>query len=664
MGVVADKFNEAFRDHVVEGVPASGPNDPSKSDIRAVGGAIEIAIAAVGLGEDLGPAEALLQAKVDDARAAADEADASAQVFTDELPNIRFNVASNILSGTVLVAPDTGASSDGAGLTIPVGQSGFASLLRVGGGIDGATLAGETILITLSLPVSSSFTREAKLFMQSQSASGVDSAGFVPSPSDVVIDTVQDGERLARFKYLVKSTDRIIQPFVQLQVSTPTVAEETITSAGARLTYQVLTAGGQQEPVADATLSEAKRQLLLKASDLFYGRIPGKIVTVAPSGADFIHPRLACDAITDSSALNPYLVLCADGTYTDQFDWFPPPYVTVMGASRDGCVIHYEQSNDAASANIINRSTIYASSASAAFDGVRFINLTISIKNGRYAAHLDGPAVLDYTLIFSNVRFVHYGNFGAAATAWGNTNAIGMGVSSGSVTIFDGCDLIGENCGLGFHDNVNFTKPALVRIANSRVFATQFDRAGALQIDGNLGNGPQSVVEIEGSDIPSYALLGPGQGFRVSGGSNKPGAFRTSDPSVTARPSFKDEEGAFFNGTGATIPRKTVLALDGNARRVRPMTATDPASLFAGVAWEPIANGAFGRVKIAGALPSEDLLLDGVTVNALVLGDSFSIKAGTPGTLVKGGTQGLLRVTDPANGAPLGFFSATHQVAL
>ena len=46
MGAIADGFAAAFRDYVAAGVPASGPNNPSKAEIRAIGVQLEQAIGA------------------------------------------------------------------------------------------------------------------------------------------------------------------------------------------------------------------------------------------------------------------------------------------------------------------------------------------------------------------------------------------------------------------------------------------------------------------------------------------------------------------------------------------------------------------------------------------------------------------------------------------
>lgn len=46
MTAIKDQANSVYRDFVTDGVPASGPNDPSKSDIRNLFGAVELAIGA------------------------------------------------------------------------------------------------------------------------------------------------------------------------------------------------------------------------------------------------------------------------------------------------------------------------------------------------------------------------------------------------------------------------------------------------------------------------------------------------------------------------------------------------------------------------------------------------------------------------------------------
>lgn len=111
-------------------------------------------------------------------------------------------------------------------------------------------------------------------------------------------------------------------------------------------------------------------------------------------------------------------------------------------------------------------------------------------------------------------------------------------------------------------------------------------------------------------------------------------------PGARKRPMFADEETAPKNTSGSAIVMGMVLAYDNSVDAVRPMTSADDASLFAGVAWEDIESNERGRVKSRGYLALTDILrTDGAAVS---FGDTFSIDAGTPGSITLGGAQGLL----------------------
>lgn len=50
MGRISDEFEQAFRNYAIDGVPASGPNEPDKAEVRAIGQAIEAAMANLTIG--------------------------------------------------------------------------------------------------------------------------------------------------------------------------------------------------------------------------------------------------------------------------------------------------------------------------------------------------------------------------------------------------------------------------------------------------------------------------------------------------------------------------------------------------------------------------------------------------------------------------------------
>ncbi|WP_062731837.1 hypothetical protein [Sphingobium abikonense] len=117
------------------------------------------------------------------------------------------------------------------------------------------------------------------------------------------------------------------------------------------------------------------------------------------------------------------------------------------------------------------------------------------------------------------------------------------------------------------------------------------------------------------------------------------------------RPFFADEEQQLQNRSGSTILMGMALAHDTRgALSVRPMTAADQPSAFAGIAWEDIRPNAYGRVKTAGWLPTTDLLRsDGASPE---LNTTFTIDPERPGYVRSnaGAGVGILRVVRPSLG--------------
>jgi hypothetical protein len=105
------------------------------------------------------------------------------------------------------------------------------------------------------------------------------------------------------------------------------------------------------------------------------------------------------------------------------------------------------------------------------------------------------------------------------------------------------------------------------------------------------------------------------------------------------RPAFVDEERSLRNESTEGILMGMACAYDGDSRKVRKMTAADPAALFAGIAWEDIYPGTLGRIKTCGHLSINDVLRSDAA--SIAFGDTFSVSA-SPGYLSKGGSQSLL----------------------
>ncbi|TWB61703.1 hypothetical protein FBZ98_1011048 [Rhizobium sp. ERR 922] len=114
------------------------------------------------------------------------------------------------------------------------------------------------------------------------------------------------------------------------------------------------------------------------------------------------------------------------------------------------------------------------------------------------------------------------------------------------------------------------------------------------------------------------------------------------------RPRFTDEEERVYNSSATTILRKTAVAWATTGRPgVRTMTSTDAARLFAGIAYEDIRPGQWGRVKSKGAVRVSMDLLRSDSI-AFAHGDMFGVSDAS-GRFAVGATIPLLMAFNPAD---------------
>jgi hypothetical protein len=123
--------------------------------------------------------------------------------------------------------------------------------------------------------------------------------------------------------------------------------------------------------------------------------------------------------------------------------------------------------------------------------------------------------------------------------------------------------------------------------------------------------------------------------------------FSLMDVSERMRPQFGNEV-TVYNSSATAIRRKRAVArnTDGDAR---PMTDSDAASLFLGIALENIPPGKQGRVKVAGGVVRTSVDFDrsdGVT--AFAAGDTFEV-SNSSGQLAKGTTRPIATATTNAD---------------
>lgn len=111
------------------------------------------------------------------------------------------------------------------------------------------------------------------------------------------------------------------------------------------------------------------------------------------------------------------------------------------------------------------------------------------------------------------------------------------------------------------------------------------------------------------------------------------------------RPRFTDEEMLLKNASSDGIPMGAALAFSGSNKQVRKMTATDSALIFAGIAWEDIYPGQFGRVKTKGYLSVKDVL---GALSGLSYGQALYVDSAAPGRVVTAvGANAIMKAIRP-----------------
>jgi hypothetical protein len=109
VGQVKDGFDVAYRDFKVSGVPASGPNEPSKADIRALGRTVDINIAAAAAavsGDGITAILGAVQPVVNDALAQIDTA-------TQEAVSDALDAARPIIAASTTLAANAASLATG-----------------------------------------------------------------------------------------------------------------------------------------------------------------------------------------------------------------------------------------------------------------------------------------------------------------------------------------------------------------------------------------------------------------------------------------------------------------------------------------------------------------------------------------------------------------------
>lgn len=689
MGAIGDKFNEIYRDYATDGVKSSGPYNPEKSEQRAIGALIENAISNAALGALVDVAYATLaELEADLAHADgsvglvhSDPVDANndlytksgasgagawtlttvlrdaigviAQPFVDaaEAAQLAAEAAAEFIglgnqmekSGfRYLPSSPNGATTSRYTTTIPAGQTGDNAILYGYWKVPGERWNGRTVQLIQTFKTSDPFTRAPdKIGLLVGLAAG-GSAPRTANVTGLTIDIV--GTKITvTSEYTMLGDEAELIWGAQLDGSGGAAANtETIKLIGWETRFSAVPAGENKAKVnleqRMARLVEAP-WVMRYASGARNGLYHEKII-VAQAGGDFTDPLLAIAQANDLQPGPDHRIEIEVGPGDFDFDGELQPgnFVFLHGMGPRGpnrSLLRFFQDDGATTAQIDTDSVVRLQYTS----GLR--GLAIWGKNVRYAVHPEIPLVgkapgTIWTIEDCDIR--HFAKTSPNGNnAPGGRNTIGSGTGDGYTFLVHYNDLWSETGKpFAWHNNQGHLQPTLVDVRGNRmagglgtamaIVAYGSGQADELRYTGNSLTGDVDMGILPGGDVEELRVIGHG---------NTPHAIRSSGAYL---PEVTDEERSLLNGGGSAIGAGDVLAFLGNEDTVRLMQDVDDASLFAGIALEPIADGASGRVKTDGRMHLDHLNTDEV---AVVFNATMSVGA-TPGKVAAGGAQSLL----------------------
>lgn len=265
---------------------------------------------------------------------------------------------------------------------------------------------------------------------------------------------------------------------------------------------------------------------------------------------------------------------------------------------RDSIIIKGAQAADADPAHVSAYATLRLQY------NHRIENLTITAQQMRYAVHDESGGVeTGWTRIVKNCMFIHYGN---EAGYWSSDVAWGEGSSSGSYSEFTDCIFVGHNnLAYLYHNNVDFTKESRHKFINCDFIShadvsydcvfQSYDKSVVDRVDMiNCRHSHGIALKPTGGYTGANAIIVTG-----CGNSKAPQTIELLTASAEDYIKFSDETLYLKNNTASPIAAGTTCVRDG-MNGVRPMTASDDAALFAGVAYATIPINNYGVVKTKG----------------------------------------------------------------
>lgn len=426
-------------------------------------------------------------------------------------------VASKLINLSAIPTSYTGEALQGATgtgtkrVSIPAGQSGHTSYVRASIPIaefpSWSDMVGIPVTFSFKLLTSTDFlTLKSVISVLSVFRSGAWVTGTITGSTITILSPT---EAVLTFVYTPTANDTILAPYVQIPgaFSTPFVSAAFFEIQ--EITYKHATPLGFPTENTYPTAKEKASYIALiraLAARLTAVEIaPVTIKTVSPDGTkDYLSPKLAMDAITDSAKSKPYLIVVYPGTYTET-EWIVKPYCHIQGTNRDLCILKGELPVSALDVTITNTSTLWLVKTAS------LSNLTITARNMRYAIHNeDNGNNPDAIHNIDNCYVRHFGQETAnayrtanslAAVTWTSVLPMGYGSGSGVIGNYGNSTFVSTLTCWSVHSNLNFNKPNINTLTNCSLVSERLTAMPAIIQVQNLGSGTNDMIDCRNCDF-------------------------------------------------------------------------------------------------------------------------------------------------------------------
>lgn len=322
--------------------------------------------------------------------------------------------------------------------------------------------------------------------------------------------------------------------------------------------------------------------------------------------------------------------------------------ITLVGESRDGTILYGELDPSAYPYDVRTcASTVNLNG------GGNLKHLTVKGKNIRYAVHPDTVSsdytdkITNYHRLFEDCVFEYLGfETGNDGHTWPG-GAVGSGVRSECEMIFKNCNFIGnESNPFGCHSNINFYKPAYVKLENC-TFTVTGESNLWIPIR-SLDSTVKNVIEFIGCKFGCPIAMNPSGSetfdWDIRGyGNTETLQINSFTDGQNPYCNFNEEVIFLRNNSGNVISKGTPVKKDttsfGGTTAVVPMANDDIVAMFFGVCLCDTVNGDLCPIRVKGYFRTN-----------LTYGKRVTVKNGALSVMQPSETGDYVGITDTSLG--------------